>query len=204
MIPESSFLPHTVKQVKKISEEVSYLLEQRQHDNSWTKNNVEKIFRDLHNHLVEMAEFKSFLNSTDHNVMEHSEDLNNLNERLLALQSWMNVTDADISLGQGFHNQDLQRAVDDMADRDVSLDDVLERSVPKGVLTQPGPPPTHMRRFQLIRDGDGCVAEGVEFADGSCAMSWVASPSSMDMYPSIKAVESIHGHDGLTAVIYLD
>lgn len=72
-------------------------------------------------------------------------------------------------------------------------------------------PSRSLRRFLLIRDDDktgmsgtGVVAEGVEFSDGSCAMRWLTPVGSTGFYPSIKAVEYIHGHGGATRAVFAD
>lgn len=68
-----------------------------------------------------------------------------------------------------------------------------------------------MRRFHLIRDedttgisGTGYVAEGVEWADGTCAMRWTTEYRSTAVYNSIGDVEVIHGHEGRTRIVWAD
>lgn len=68
-----------------------------------------------------------------------------------------------------------------------------------------------MRRFNLVRDADltgvsgtGCVTEGVEFFDGTCAMRWMTDYRSTCIYDSIGDIEVIHGHDGATRIEWLD
>lgn len=65
------------------------------------------------------------------------------------------------------------------------------------------------RLFVLVRDidetgvsGVGVVAEGVEFSDGSCAMSWLTEASSIGVYPNIKELNRIHGHGGKARTEY--
>lgn len=65
-----------------------------------------------------------------------------------------------------------------------------------------------MRIFVLIRNedvsgvsGEGVVAEGTEFTDGTCALSWLTKHKSHAIYPNIKELENIHGHDGATSVV---
>ena len=67
-----------------------------------------------------------------------------------------------------------------------------------------------LKRFLLRRDedesgvsGTGIVAEGVQFACGWCALSWLTTYQSCGIYPSIEELERIHGHDGRTKVIFL-
>lgn len=68
-----------------------------------------------------------------------------------------------------------------------------------------------MRRFNLRRlddetgiSGVGIVTEGVQFTDGSCAMRWMTSTSSVCFYKSIEDVIIIHGHGGKTVVEWQD
>ena len=68
-----------------------------------------------------------------------------------------------------------------------------------------------MRRFVLDRTDDesgvsgiGIVAEGVEFSNGQCALAWLSKESSVAVYPNIKQLERIHGHNGRTVVRWLD
>ena len=64
-----------------------------------------------------------------------------------------------------------------------------------------------MRRFHLVRSedvsgvsGTGTIAEGVEFHDGQCVVSWFGRHHTIEVAPSIKDVEAIHGHGGRTRV----
>lgn len=68
-----------------------------------------------------------------------------------------------------------------------------------------------MRRFELHRDVDesgvsgiGVVAEGVQFSDGRCAMRWLTETASTGLYDSISDVQTIHGHGGLTQIVWID
>lgn len=68
-----------------------------------------------------------------------------------------------------------------------------------------------MRRFYLQRNQDasgvsglGNVAEGCQFDTGWCALVWLTAKSSMSYYPDIVAVETIHGHEGRTKVVWVD
>jgi hypothetical protein len=72
-------------------------------------------------------------------------------------------------------------------------------------------PATKLRRFQLHRDQDasgvsgvGIVAEGVEFTNGMCALTWLTPTPCVNVYLSIKVVEHVHGHEGKTRVVFLD
>lgn len=68
-----------------------------------------------------------------------------------------------------------------------------------------------MRRFKLLRSedlsgnsGTGFVAEGCQFENGWCAMTWYGIRSSYCWYPSIEVLESLHGHEGRTKVSWID
>lgn len=69
----------------------------------------------------------------------------------------------------------------------------------------------NVRRFALVRQqdvtgvsGTGTVAVGCQFENLRVAMSWLTTPGSEAFYQSIADVESIHGHDGATKVVWLD
>jgi len=64
-----------------------------------------------------------------------------------------------------------------------------------------------MRLFWLDRiedatgiSGTGRIAEGVQFHDGKCVLSWLSEHTSVVVYDSIESVEAIHGHGGKTVV----
>ena len=66
-----------------------------------------------------------------------------------------------------------------------------------------------MRLFVLRRTDDesgisgiGDVAEGVEFSNGKCALCWTTQYRSVAVYDSIRELESIHGHEGKTMVVW--
>jgi hypothetical protein len=68
-----------------------------------------------------------------------------------------------------------------------------------------------MRLFELHRDvdssgvsGTGIVAQGVEFDNGQCAMSWLSQWQSVAIYSDITTLEAIHGHSGNTRVVWLE
>jgi hypothetical protein len=67
------------------------------------------------------------------------------------------------------------------------------------------------RRFVLERSedvtgisGTGAVVEGLQFSDGSVALRWLSTHSSIAIYRSIEDVEIIHGHNGATVVKWID
>ncbi len=70
-----------------------------------------------------------------------------------------------------------------------------------------------MKRFYLERfvdasgvTGTGKVAEGVIFTNGWVAMTWITDLgfSGVAIYPSIEMVGQVHGHGGLTKVVFID
>jgi len=68
-----------------------------------------------------------------------------------------------------------------------------------------------VRRFVLQRNedvsgvsGTGVVAEGVEFSDGTVVIRWRGEYSSTVIWPDLRHVEVIHGHDGRTVIQFLD
>ena len=76
-----------------------------------------------------------------------------------------------------------------------------------------------MRRFHLERhvdetgvSGTGRVAEGVQFSNGKCVLTWLTDQhqingdnwSSVGVYASIEAVDLVHGHNGLTQIVFED
>lgn len=68
-----------------------------------------------------------------------------------------------------------------------------------------------MRRFTLDRavdvtgvSGTGLVAEGVEFSNGKCVLSWLTGISSVAVYDRMADLEKIHGHGGSTKITYVD
>ncbi len=69
-----------------------------------------------------------------------------------------------------------------------------------------------MRRFKLYRkvdisgvSGTGYVAEGCQFHDGRCLLSWLDDThSSLNIYKSIDDIIFVHGHQGATEVHFLD
>ena len=77
--------------------------------------------------------------------------------------------------------------------------------------TMPSTNTTNMRRFQLHRDKDasgvsgvGVVAEGCEFTNGACALTWLTKFRSVAMYTSVKELEMVHGHEGATRLVWID
>jgi len=68
-----------------------------------------------------------------------------------------------------------------------------------------------MRRFYLQRNedvhgtsGTGRVAEGCQFSNGYCALTWKSELTSMTWFHSIDVLIRIHGHEGKTVVVWID
>lgn len=68
---------------------------------------------------------------------------------------------------------------------------------------------TRPRTFKLVRlhdisgvSGEGIVAEGVVFHDGQTVMSWFGKHHSIEVHPSIEQLQVIHGHGGMTQVVW--
>lgn len=77
-----------------------------------------------------------------------------------------------------------------------------------------------MRRFLLERvddesgvSGPGFVAEGIQFTNGLCALTWrvvngkpiaIGDWSSIAAYPSLDRLNQIHGHGGKTLIRFID
>lgn len=64
-----------------------------------------------------------------------------------------------------------------------------------------------MRTFKLIRlrdvsgiSGEGAVAEGVTFQDGTAVVHWLSETPSINIYRSMEELLHIHGHEGATHV----
>lgn len=64
-----------------------------------------------------------------------------------------------------------------------------------------------MKTFTLVRredvsgvSGVGAVAEGVQFHDGQCVLSWFGRHHTLEISPGIIDLLEIHGHEGKTGV----
>lgn len=67
---------------------------------------------------------------------------------------------------------------------------------------------TEMTKFVLVRDedisgvsGTGIVAEGIEYSNGSVAITWLTPYRCFASYESMKALEHVHSHGGRTRVV---
>lgn len=68
-----------------------------------------------------------------------------------------------------------------------------------------------MRRFRLQRDEDSgslavtrVIGEGVEFADGSCALRWLTAAAGTSAYARVADIVTNYCHDSRTRLIWLD
>lgn len=68
-----------------------------------------------------------------------------------------------------------------------------------------------IRRFHFVRNQDasgvsgiGKVAEGVIFSNGKVALEWLSKHASTNLYDSLDDVEFIHGHQGMTKIVFDD
>jgi hypothetical protein len=52
--------------------------------------------------------------------------------------------------------------------------------------------------------GVGAVAEIFEATDGAVAIRWFGEHPSWGLWPEIRVLEAIHGHEGLSTVVYRD
>lgn len=66
-----------------------------------------------------------------------------------------------------------------------------------------------METFLLIRDADisgvsgtGVVAEGTKFTDGAVALRWLGKHPTTALHENIESVEFVHGHGGLTRIVW--
>jgi hypothetical protein len=69
-----------------------------------------------------------------------------------------------------------------------------------------GPRPFVLRRFLDVSgvSGEGDVAEGVQWSDGTVSLRWPGEHPSVTFWQDgISSVEAVHGHGGATAVVFL-
>jgi hypothetical protein len=50
--------------------------------------------------------------------------------------------------------------------------------------------------------GTGWVAEGAVFSNGWVVLIWPTQTPSLNLYPSLEALEAVHGHGGLTRIVF--
>ena len=67
------------------------------------------------------------------------------------------------------------------------------------------------RTFTLVRNtdvsgisGTGDVAFGVEFPDGQVVMRWNTSTATTSIFANIQDVDTIHGHEGSSVIVWDD
>ena len=51
--------------------------------------------------------------------------------------------------------------------------------------------------------GEGTVAHGTQFADGTVVLRWLGKDPSTVVWASLEAAMRVHGHDGRTRVVWL-
>lgn len=68
-----------------------------------------------------------------------------------------------------------------------------------------------MRIFHLVRTEDvsgvsglGTIAEGVEFHDGQCVLSWFGQHHCVSIWLDVKSILAVHGHEGRTRIEWKD
>lgn len=63
--------------------------------------------------------------------------------------------------------------------------------------------PFYLKRNQDVTgiSGTGRVCEGVEFATGQVALSWLSATPSGCVHKNMEAVQFVHGHGGATEVV---
>jgi len=68
-----------------------------------------------------------------------------------------------------------------------------------------------MRRFYLQRDvdvsgvsGEGRVADGVQFEDGTMVIRWLGDRPSTVVWNSFFDAMQVHGHGGATRFVWID
>ena len=78
-------------------------------------------------------------------------------------------------------------------------------------MTSPAEPPrkSTIATFHLMRfedesgvSGTGWVAEGAVFSNGWVVLIWTSNTPSLNLYTSLEAVEAVHGHGGLTRIVF--
>lgn len=52
--------------------------------------------------------------------------------------------------------------------------------------------------------GEGAVAWGCMFPNGKCVLSWRSYYSAIGVYDNIQQLNIIHGHSGVTEIVWLD
>lgn len=61
----------------------------------------------------------------------------------------------------------------------------------------------HRHRDPSGVSGTGVVAEGWESSDGQTVIvKWLSATPSIEIWPDIRAVEAIHGHNGATEIVW--
>lgn len=70
---------------------------------------------------------------------------------------------------------------------------------------------TAQRRFVMVREedvsgvsGTGVVAEGCLHSNGWVSFTWLTHLQSLVWYPSLEVLESVHGHEGKSKIVFID
>jgi L-alanine-DL-glutamate epimerase-like enolase superfamily enzyme len=98
------------------------------------------------------------------------------------------------------------------AEQTYFLNNPIKSETPKLTVRESNPIKTSdMRRFVMERiedetgmSGTGVIAEGVEFTNGQCCLMWMTTMHSIGLYPNIRQLIAIHGHNGRTVIRYID
>jgi hypothetical protein len=66
-----------------------------------------------------------------------------------------------------------------------------------------------MKKFHLHRikdisgvSGKGIIAEGCQFHDGQCVLSWFGKYHVIGVYPNMDDILAVHGHEGATELVW--
>lgn len=95
-------------------------------------------------------------------------------------------------------------------EQEVAVNESMKKAAALPTVRQVNPlTDSRSRKFKLVRDDDetgisgtGVVAEGIEFSNGMCAMCWLTAMHSVAVYPNVRQLEAIHGHNGRARVVF--
>ena len=97
-------------------------------------------------------------------------------------------------------------------EQEVAVDEAMKKATAASLPTVRQVNPltaSRSRKFKLVRDNDetgisgtGVVAEGIEFSNGMCAMCWLTAMHSVAVYPNVRQLEAIHGHNGRARIVF--
>lgn len=62
----------------------------------------------------------------------------------------------------------------------------------------------HLERIEDVSgvSGTGLVAEGIQFTNGKCVISWLTRYSSVAIYEDVQTLVNIHDHGGKTRLVW--